>query len=263
MVSLLDLPPELVDSIIDLLRNDRKTLKCCCLASGLFVPRAQKHLFGTVIMNRNVGQRWNKTFPDRANPPASAHARFLVVRSVRAVSIKDAEQSGWIRSFTKVVRLEVCDFAYRGPTPNGSLTPLSALSSVKFLRLSTAFVPPIEILTFICSFPVLEDLDIKRCLWVDEDIKWSNTIEAPTQQPLTGTLTIQGTQLKIIACLLLALKTGLRFRKIKLKVNDPGELEAMVPLVEACSNTLEFIRIDTTFIGEPFVPANGLVSDMD
>jgi hypothetical protein len=43
-----DLPPEILDYIIDLLHDEPETLKRCCLVSKSWVPRTRKHLFADI-----------------------------------------------------------------------------------------------------------------------------------------------------------------------------------------------------------------------
>lgn len=250
-------PQEIIDAIIDLLHDDPKALKSCCLASKRFVPRTQKYLFKNIVIKKSdMGWQWKKIFPDPVVSYPSAYTHSLVVHNMDAINTGDGKEGGWIWSFTNVVQLKVCELDHRQLTEHISLSPLHALSSVKSLHLSDCCILPMDFFKFICSFPVLEDLDIKKCQWNVKDVNvdgWSDFIEASTQQPLRGTLTIQGIQLKIIVCMLLALKTGLHFKKIEWKVDGPGECGVMVPLVEACSNTLESICIATISRGEPFI----------
>ncbi|KAF9789288.1 hypothetical protein BJ322DRAFT_975360, partial [Thelephora terrestris] len=42
------LPQEITDYILDLLHDEPKTLRQCCLVSRSWTPRTRKHIFGTV-----------------------------------------------------------------------------------------------------------------------------------------------------------------------------------------------------------------------
>ena len=90
MTSPLVLPPEIVDHIIDLLHDDRKTLEYCCLVSSQFVPRTRKYLFkDIVIMDLKTFQRWKKTFPDPAPRPETraSLAPFHILSLVKYLCI--------------------------------------------------------------------------------------------------------------------------------------------------------------------------------
>jgi len=140
--------PEILDYIIDLLRDKRKTLERCCLVSKSWVPRTRGHLFADIKFRSPSDLRaWRETFPDPANSPAY-HTRSLLV-----VTAADAEEGGWIRTFHNVVRLEVWSGVGNLREPECSLVPpstishrssnLSAWFPVTFgaRRFSTSFVP--------------------------------------------------------------------------------------------------------------------------
>ena len=102
------LPPEISQYIIDILHNAPRTLKQCCLVSKSWVPRAWKHIFGQIYFNCSADlEAWKRAFPDPANSPA-CYTRLLSIDCVEVVTAADAEEGGWIRAFSKVVRrLEV------------------------------------------------------------------------------------------------------------------------------------------------------------
>ncbi|KAJ6493184.1 hypothetical protein C8R45DRAFT_1136195 [Mycena sanguinolenta] len=55
MVSISDLPPELVDKIVGEFKDDETNLRTCSLISPAFVPSSRKHLFGAVqLLGANV-----------------------------------------------------------------------------------------------------------------------------------------------------------------------------------------------------------------
>jgi hypothetical protein len=48
MASILYLPQELIEKVVDTVSKDRQTLQCLALAHGIFYPRARSHLFSTI-----------------------------------------------------------------------------------------------------------------------------------------------------------------------------------------------------------------------
>ena len=99
------LPAELLDPIIDYLRDTRDALKSCCLVSISCVPRTQMHLFAKVTFKTSERlQSWKTTFPDPSTSPAR-HTEYLSVYCPEAVTTADAEGRGWIPTFSHVVHL--------------------------------------------------------------------------------------------------------------------------------------------------------------
>ena len=67
------LPPEILDSVIDLLHDEPETLKQCFLVSKSWVPRTRRHLFAYIKFRSASDLRsWKKAFPDVADSPKSA-----------------------------------------------------------------------------------------------------------------------------------------------------------------------------------------------
>ena len=229
------LPLEIIFSISDLLHNDTETLAQCCLVFKAWIHHTRRHLFNEIeFPYPSKLEAWKETFPDPASSPAH-YARVLRIRCANIATTKDAEEGGWIRSFTNVTQLELWGMH----TP---LDPFYILSSVKSLRV--LFVTSPEVLRLVCSFPLLEDLDI--CIAEMNDFDWA-TFKPPTlPRPLTGTLVHKGGM--HAARLLLGLPGGLRFRKIEWETSfSEGELELVMDLMEKCSQTLEGIFVKTSW----------------
>ena len=232
------LPPEIFDQIIGLLRDEPEALKKCCIVSKSLVPCTRKHLFNQIkITDLKLFRRWIETFPDPAYSPAN-HTRSLFAKCMNTITAKDTTVGGWIRLFANVVPFRMCS----EPEPNVSLNPFHILSFVKSLQVNFGSIPSSGVFKLICSLPHLEDLDVMHD---PGDMDKCMDIPRPsTSPPLTGTLVFQRSRLKRIACKLLALPADLRFRNIVWKDHSPEEVEGAVALVEACSNTLEYIHIE-------------------
>ena len=101
------LPPEISDSIVDLLHDEAQALKQCCLVSKSWVPRTRRHLFRRIQFEHYADvNAWKKAFPNPANSPAY-YTHSLVFAPIEDITAADAEESSWIRAFSNVVRLEV------------------------------------------------------------------------------------------------------------------------------------------------------------
>ena len=264
MTSLLDLPPEIFDYIIDLLRNERGAVKNCCTLSKWLVPLIQRHIYSDITIKNSLKlKRWLETFPDFAKSP-TYHTRSLRICSVEYLTDNDPTESRWIQSFTNVVQLEVQNNRTNEEHDmNKSLVHFHTLSSVKSLRVAFSFFRMSEVFKLICSLPLLENLDISHIwIWgcVRDDINELGAGFRPQGLlPLTGTLVLSGGQLKHVTRLLLALPRGLHFHKIVWKGPLPEGLGGVMILVEKCCNTLEYFYFERPPSGEslgPFGPCN-------
>ena len=101
------LPPEISDSIVDLLQDEPQALKQCCLVYKPWVPRTRSHLFRRVQFRRSTDvNAWKEAFPNPAKSPA-CYTHSLSFSCIEVITAMDAEDGSWIRAFSNVVRLEV------------------------------------------------------------------------------------------------------------------------------------------------------------
>lgn len=238
------LPPEIVEYyIIDHLHDDKNSLKNCSLVSRSWVPRTRQHLFNEIgFWGPRKLEAWKRTFPNPAVSPAH-HVRSL---SVPLNKVDATDYSRWIKSFDCITRLEVHDFDQ--DCSKHQMNVCHGLSKfVKSLRVfcnSSAGLS--KFLAFVCSYPSLEDLEVKVARFTDEIDEDEATFQPSTSPLFTGTLKLN-CHLEDITSSLLDLPGGLRFKKIVWKVRSPvGELglQPVMALVERCSDTLECIDID-------------------
>ena len=239
------LPPEILDHIIDLLHANPETLKQCCLVSKSLIPRTRKHLFSNIKFD--VGsplEAWKKNFPDPANSPAyCTHSLAIGWGYLMSVTVVDAEEGGWIRTFANVVQLELGTPPryWRGEV--ATLVPFHSFSSsLKSLRL--VFVPAklSQCFKLICSLPLLEDLTIAHDdydISCDEDMSNFRPSVSPV---LTGTLYLCEL-LEYTVPLLLDLPGGPHFREIVYKSERLEDARWMTALMERCRDTLESVDI--------------------
>ncbi|KAF9780886.1 hypothetical protein BJ322DRAFT_287665 [Thelephora terrestris] len=238
------LPQEILDLIIDLLRDELSTLKACCLASKSWILRSRGYMFARVefsLTGLRTVESWKKTFPDPPNSPAH-HTRNLGLCS--------ANVCAWIRSFRHVEKLSLAASGWGG----GSLVQLHGLwPTLKSLHLSYIDAPISEILHLICSFPLLEDLSL-HTLEVNTD-EW---VTPPTSPKLTGSLRLHG-KINSVTRRLLELPDGLHFSEIQVdyRVGDVSA-SAVMDLVSKCSGTLETLCLKyQTSSAFPVVSAAG------
>ena len=227
------LPPEILDLIVGYLCDYPAALKTCCLVSKPWVPRTRKYLFAHVDFDagRFTIRSWVKAFPDLSNSPGH-HTRDLRIYGPLP------EENAWIHSFHNVEKLSV--YALAWGTRETSLVVLHGLSpTLKSFYLIHSSIPSSKIFNLICSFPLLEDLMIRR----KEAESKSNGWVAPSTSPkLTGALYLIE-EIRSTVLPLLALPDGLHFTKIMLTCTV-GDAGLVMDLVSRCSETLEFLCID-------------------
>jgi len=223
------LPPETLDLIIDHLHDERAALKTCCIVSKSWVPRTRSHLFACVELNASKSHmaRWKKTFPDPFNSPA-CYTSTLCISDLPTPTVTDTDVGIWIRTFCNVVHLELSSVGLTALVLLYELSP-----TVRSLRLTHSTT---EVFDLICSFPLLEDLELITPASERDTGSWNIPSTSPK---LTGTLALRtlGTT-TLITRRLLDLPGGLHFSKIDAMFFE-DEAESVKDLVLACSDTLE------------------------
>ena len=246
------LPGELLDHIVDHLRDTNPALMNCCLVSKSWIPRTRKHLFADIRFDTEEHLRsWKKTFSDPSTSPAR-YAEALFVRCPHVVTAADGEPGGWITGFSRVVQLEVSS---RGALavavkPTASLVPFHGFSpTVKSLLVSFFQLSSSQILNFALSFPLLEDLTVGVVHRVsagnDDGSDGVPVVVKPSNLPtFNGSLGLfLNGGMGPITRRLLSLPGGIHFRKLTLKWFHEEDVLLTTALVEKCSHTLEYLNI--------------------
>ena len=235
------LPQEILDYTTDLLHDEQETLKQCCLVSKSWVPCARKHLFADIRFSVTEDlEAWKKTFPDPEDSPAR-YTHSLRISCPRSVTVADAEEGGWIRAFSRVVRLDIHVVAF--DDRDLSLVPFHNFSPVlKTLLVMYHTLPRSRVFNLICSLPLLKDLYIIEI--AKYEISYSEIdFQSSTLLPLTGTLELSSKWMEPTAGRLLDLPGGLHFRKLVLTWCSQGDLRWIMTLAARCSDTLEYFDI--------------------
>jgi hypothetical protein len=249
------LPSEMLDHIVGHLHDAEDALRNCCLVSKSWIPRTRKYLFADVKFPTEERLRsWEETFPDPSTSPAH-YTKTLLVGCPRVSTAADVEASSWIRGFSRVVHLEV---GRQGSFASGlsSLTPFHGFSLfIKSLRMTFAVPTSLRLINFIVSFPLLEDLAVVASyspLIRQGDYSEGNgvpTAPQPSCPPmLTGSLELylKG-GMEPFARRLLSLPGGIHFRELNLTCHRDGDPLMVMALVEACSHTLESLKISDLY----------------
>jgi len=247
------LPRETLDHITDLLRNERETLKQCCLVSKPWVPRTQKYLFAYVrFRSASNLESWKETFPDVANTPA-CHTRRLLVGCPWLVVAADAEEGGWIRAFSAVASLEITVASHdlHFTASKVSLAPFHNFSpTLKSLRVDPTIFQYPRLFDLVLSFPLLVNLSLVCYYGILFGYRGSDgpqSVVPSTSPALSGNLNfcVTGGAGKA-ARRLLDLPNGLHFRRIALSWDLTEDVEWVTELVALCSHSLEYLNIIRT-----------------
>jgi hypothetical protein len=250
------LPAEILDLIISYLHDAQYTLRNCCLVSKSWVPHARKHLFAVVDFSTlETLQSWKEMFPDPLISPA-CYTKTLSIDSVKIVKALDAKVGGWIRGFSRVVRLEV-----ESHTPylrsGFSIVPFHGISPViKSLHVTASSLPFSHIFDLILSFPRLEDLAVIVHYMPVESGDDSGEDEIPTAAQsstspvFTGSLEVYISRgMMTFTRRLLSLPGGTHFRNLALTWTHGDDSSLTMALVDGCSHTLECLDITCNPLG--------------
>ena len=234
------LPPEILDLVVHHLRNEPTTLKACCLVSKSWIPRARLHLFAQVSFG-SVGhdiELWMATFPDPSSSPAH-YTRRLNIFDLDITILASMGALAWIHHFRHIVELHLKPVLPVGSSIPVSIAQLRGLSpALRRLHLYRSTTPFLELLDFICSFPLLEDLTLRFVVATDGVDSGNVDLASPK---FTGTLSTMSTDDPAVRGLL-ALPGGLRFTKIVIACTA-GHAGLVNDLVSKCSDTLESLAV--------------------
>ena len=237
----LSLAPEILDLIVDHLHDEPTALQACCLASKSWIPRTRIHLFDRVELYRTGSslESWAETFPDPSGSPAH-YTRSLRLSNLEVTTVGISNTLPWIHSFNNVVELEVVGVGVK--YHNITFTQLRGLSpTLKYLHIFHSLTPLPEVVDFIYSFPLLEDLSMSYIQCHD----WENIDSwdpPPISPKFNGSLLLNCSD-RGITRKLLDFQGGIHFSKITVSCHIE-DCDLVGELVSTCSDTLEYLNID-------------------
>ena len=249
------LPPEILDLVVKYLHDERTVLNACSTVSKSWVPRARRYLFFRIEFSpESPIELWIRTFPVPSSSPAH-HARTLSFHDFTIVAAAVTHARPWINAFHHIVHLQMKDVQWDDDPSQVSLVPFQgSFPILKSLSLKRCYIPAPEALSFICSFPILKDLDLGLFFASDETAidEWNPPSISP--EP-TGTLHLAG-KIRPVIPRLLNLPNFFRFSEITI-VFDVHDVNLANDLVLKCSDSLESLSIGyflpSTFTLTPFV----------
>ena len=253
----MNLPQEIIDEVIDNLAFDFRTLKSTSLVRKSWTHRSRRRLFHFVpISSLDRLEQWSTSIS--ADPEGIASYTRVILLS------HDAPKS-WVdptnldifydhfRSFSQVERLVISGLettkfdAASTPRYFGNFA-----ATVRSLELRTAVGVPASLLSFICVFPLVEDLAIE----------FPNATAGGMNQgevtPLASTPSFNGTfrlldmfhESDPLVELLCALP--LSFHTISVSSRYTGPLPQLTRLVSRCGKTLRSLHVARKTYGMTF-----------
>ena len=232
-------PQEIIDLIIDCLRDEPTALRTCCIVSKSWVSRGQMHLSARVEFHPKTSpiESWMKAFPDPSDSPAH-YTRSLSIGIPSLITAANADARAWLRSFRNVARLLVFKAIWDDDS-HISFIQLHGFSPIlESLSLKYPSALPSEVLNLAFSFPSLQDLFLVS--FTESEPESKRTIPS-TSPKFTGALSLALLAkggIQPYACRLLDLPGGLHFSSVTIFCRD-GDAESTADLVSGCSDTME------------------------
>jgi len=246
-----NLPCEILDYIVDLLRGSQTPLRNSCLVSKSWIPRTRRHLFVTVeFQTAKSLESWKKTFPDPLISPA-CYAKTLLIGGSRVVTGEGTEAGGWIASFSGVEHLELGGHDTHARGWEVAFVLFHGFSpAIKSLIMTRSLLPFRRFFDLVLSFPLLEDLDMTQCYDVPidngGDSDGLSTAVQPSSLPVfTGSLALhlEGGSVGPVIHWLLSLPGGIHFQKLTFSWFWEEDVSPTLALTERCSHTLESLKV--------------------
>lgn len=253
----MDLPQEIIDEVIDNLAFDFRTLKSTSLVRKSWTHRSRRRLFHFVPINSlSRLEKWSQSISPDPNGIAS-YARVILLEPLDTprswIEPENLDKfSEHFRSFSGVERLiitglETAKFdATSTPRYFGNLA-----ATVRSLELRAAVGPPVSILSFISSFPLVDDLDIQLPICVPADGESQGEDIQPTVNPsFKGKFRLLDSFHESYPLVELLCTLRLSFHTIWVSSRSAGRLPQLAKLTSKCGKTLRSLHITRRTHGE-------------
>lgn len=150
------LPQELIDEIIEYLKDDKPTLKACTLTHRMFLPRSRKYLFRTLFVRRHGPDPYKL----RTCPEVSRNFREVIIRGNLCSEVKHC--SSFINyDLVDTLRLEGSQTDWKEIDWSLRQSDIPALPALRNLSLSRVYFTHFkDMISTVESFPQLETLSL-------------------------------------------------------------------------------------------------------
>ena len=241
------MPQEIVDDVIDNLAFDFETLKSTSLVRKSWTHRSRRRLFYFVAFN-SLGrlEKWSLSIPPDPNGIASYPRAILLSLETLKSWVEPANLEQFydhFRSFSAVERLVI----------SGLQTPkFDAISTARYfgnfaatvrsLELRTTVGCPAAFLSFVCAFPLLDDLSIQLPVSLGGEDR-EEVVQHAAAPRFGGKLRLLDMSCESYPLIELLCTLPLSFHTISVSSRDPGRLPQLAKLTNKCGKTLRSLHI--------------------
>ena len=241
----MDLPQEIIDEIIDNLAFDLPTLKSTSLVRKSWTHRSRRRLFYHVQINSlSHLEKWSLSIPSDPNGIASYPRVILLSNDPPRFWVEPTNLYSFSDHFCSFSGVEQLVISGLEPTKfDVTSTPRyfgNFAATVRSLELRTAIGAPASLLSFICAFPLVDDLAIE--LFNDREDR--EEVVHPLPGPsFKGKLRLLDMFYGSIAFVESLCALPLSFHTISVSSRGSGRLPQLAKLVTECGNTLRSLHI--------------------
>lgn len=241
----MDLPQEIVDKVIDNLAFDPETLKSTSLVCKSWTHQSRRWLFHYVPID-SLGklEMWSQSISPDPDGIASYPRHILLSLGVWVEPETLDQFHDHIRSFSRVERLVISGLKSFGFDATSTLRYFGNFAAtVRRLELVYSAGTPASMVSFICAFPLLDDLTIEfyaRATPDGPEDQGEVTYPTPSFKGKFKLLDIPCEQNPVVESLC---ALPLSFHTISVSSHNTGRLSELVSLVNKCGETLRSLRI--------------------
>ena len=253
----MDLPQEIIDEVIDNLPLDFATLKSTSLVRKSWTHRSRQRLFHFVQINSlSQLEQWSLSTSSDPNGLASYPRVIFLSHEPPRSWVEPAGLEKFydhFRSFSGVERLMISGLeTARFAATSTSRYFGNFAATVRSLELRTAIGAPASLLSFICAFPLVDDLAIelpstRTGVWNHEEV-----MHLPSVPSFKGKLRLLFAFRESISLMELLSALPLSFHTISVSFRDIREVPGLAKLIGKCGKTLRSLHITRETYGTIF-----------
>ena len=259
-------PQEIIDEIVDLCSEDKKTLKACSLTSRAWVYRTRKHLFWKIILTDKSLPTWREIVLDPKpstdsesqpqRPPASSSSytsswisscvislqlvpKYYARRSNNFGPIQFFQAKSHLHAFTSLKTLDLAAISFtnlqdRGVSLVECFGPLA--DTVRELKLSFCTLDEGSLFAFLRLFSNLDSLELHGNRWYSSipAVFWQK--DPPS---LRGSLTVSEITHANVDLLETLVIASVQYHTIIIGYNETSTIREFNVLFESCKDHLE------------------------
>ena len=242
------LPQEIIDEIIDNLAFDFATLKSTSLVRKSWTHRSRRRLFYFVPINSlSRLEQWSLSISSDPNGIASYPRAMLLSHDTPRSWVKPSNLDNFYDhfcSFSGVERLVISGLETTKFDATSTLRYFGNFAAtVRSLELRTAVGTPASLLSFLCAFPLVDDLAIELPNTRVDGGNHGEVTYPPSVPSFKGELRLLDMFFGSIALVELLCALPLPFHTLSISSRGTGRLPQLAKLVGKCGKTLRSLHI--------------------